>query len=593
MLYKIKIITAFLLIVCFSATLFSQVTTKGISKAVMGKTNFTEVAKYELIHPAERLAKKPEMEDEDIKTIPLPVDQSTPPFGGKLTNIDVAPGINKPAAPLEFPCVNFRALDDNGVTDPPDVNGAIGFDHIMTTLNTQISIQTKQGGNISTTSLTGFWNGLGGHTDIFDPKITYDPYDRRWIFVCSATRDNANSALLLAVSETPDPTLGWTTYTFDVDPGDQLWLDYPSLGFNRNWITVSGNLFNITGITIPNRGRIWAISKADVYAGLPNITAPFFERTDYFSISPANTYDANDNTQWCVSRHNPNSNNNGFVRLISITGAQAAPVFTLGAIVNTGPAWSSNSEVVGGPQLTSAAFIDLGDDRLLQSTFRNGLLWYGHNIFLPADNPTTCAAEIVSINTLTGLSTENIRTAVDANNMTAYPSITVNRNNDIFFGYTSFSASAYPRATVSYRRSGQGFFFYYYKDGEDWYVKLVNGDNRWGDYSATFIDPEDDVTAWTIQEYSRPRVGGITSAWGTWWAKICPGSCTDDYFLFAPQDNLMKKFEANGTITSIAKIQINSSIKYDAGTKIILSPGFKAARGVRFRAYIEGCGGTR
>lgn len=591
MFYQTQILTGFLIVVCFNASVLGQVTPSGISRAVMGKTNFSEVAKNEMIHPPKRLKQKTELEDESIKNIPKPVDENNiPAFNGRLSAIDIAGAASGPGSPREFPCVNFNALDADGTSNPPDVNGAIGFDHLMTTLNTQVRIQNKQGANISTTSLVGFWNGLGGHTDIYDPKITYDPYDKRWIFVCCATRDNANSALLLAVSETPDPTLGWTTYTFDADPGNQFWFDYPSLGFNRNWITVSGNMLNITGLANTPRARVWAINKADVYAGSSNITAPYFDRTDYSTISPAITYDANENIQWCVSWHNNNFNNSGFVRLFSITGTQAVPVFTLGALVNTGPAWSSAT--VGAPQLNSATTIDLGSDRILQSTYRNGLLWYGHNAFLPATNPNTCAAEIVSINTADGTTMENIRTNADANTMTAYPSVSVNRNNDLFFGYTTFSTSNYARATISYRRSGQGFFYYYFKDGEDWYVRMVKGVNRWGDYSATFIDPEDDITAWTIQEYARPRVAG-NSFWGTWWAKICPAVCLNNVALSGPQNNLMKKFEANLSISSSAQIQFNSFIKYDAGTRIILTPGFKVTSGTRFQAYIEGCGGAR
>jgi hypothetical protein len=55
--------------------------------------------------------------------------------------------------------------------------------------------------------------------------------------------------------------------------------------------------------------------------------------------------------------------------------------------------------------------------------------------------------------------------------MTAYPSVAVNQRNDLFFGYSTFSSTNYVRASVSYRRSGEGFFFYHYKAGEDWYVK--------------------------------------------------------------------------------------------------------------------------
>lgn len=208
----------------------------------------------------------------------------------------------------------------------------------MTALNTQILIQTKQGGNTTVNSLVGFWNGLGGHNDIFDPKITYDPYDKRWIFVCCATRRAAGSALLLAVSETSDPTGGWTTYTIDADPADLYWFDYPSLGFNRNWITVGGYMFDMPGLRNTPRSRVWVINKSTIYSGTPNITVSFFDRTDVVHISPAITYSPTENTQWLVTRSSSNTSNSGFYRLYSITGTQGAPVFNVGNDVNVGGA---------------------------------------------------------------------------------------------------------------------------------------------------------------------------------------------------------------------------------------------------------------
>ena len=42
--------------------------------------------------------------------------------------------------------------------------------------------------------------------------------------------------------------------------------------------------------------------------------------------------------------------------------------------------------------------------------------------------------------------------------------------------------------------------------------------NRWGDYSATQVDPSDDLTLWTIQEYARIPVGhgDQSGRSGTW-----------------------------------------------------------------------------
>jgi len=43
---------------------------------------------------------------------------------------------------------------------------------------------------------------------------------------------------------------------------------------------------------------------------------------------------------------------------------------------------------------------------------------------------------------------------------------------------------------------------------------------RWGDYSATTLDPTDDWTFWTVQEYAKPN--GTNPLWGTVIARIRP-----------------------------------------------------------------------
>ena len=351
-------------------------------------------------------------------------------------------------------------------------------------------------------------------------------------------------------------------------------------------------MYTMTDTSFSN-SRVWVINKADVYAGLNNINVPFFDRTE-FNITPAVTYNAFDNTNWCVTRLNNNDNNSGFVRLFSITGTGATPNFNVGSDVNVGPGWATGG--VNGPQQGSATGLDLGGDKILQTTFRNGTLWFGNNVFLPAVNPTTCAAQIVAIDPSSSTTLENIKTTVDNTGatMNAYPSITVNQNNDIFFGCSTFRTTAYVTSTILFRRANQGFFIYYYKPGEDWYVNVGTGTvNRWGDYSATYIDPEDDITAWTIQEYARPKTVGNLGVWGTWWAKVCPGFCLNDLVLSSPNNNVMQKYEANLTITSTAQIESNSTIKYDAGSRVTLSPGFKATQGSKVKIYIEGCGGIQ
>ncbi len=54
--------------------------------------------------------------------------------------------------------------------------------------------------------------------------------------------------------------------------------------------------------------------------------------------------------------------------------------------------------------------------------------------------------------------------------------------------------------------------------GQAAYQRLDDaGRNRWGDYSYTSLDPNDDLTMWTIQEYASSIGSNI---WGTWVASL-------------------------------------------------------------------------
>ncbi|MEL7238929.1 MAG: pre-peptidase C-terminal domain-containing protein, partial [Planctomycetota bacterium] len=103
-----------------------------------------------------------------------------------------------------------------------------------------------------------------------------------------------------------------------------------------------------------------------------------------------------------------------------------------------------------------------------------------------------------------------------------YPSIDVNNNNDLVIGFTVTGPSNNPSgAFVAAKDPGAGnnysfpnFFFSF--AGADTYESLVGTRNRWGDYSATHFDPEDQTYFWTFQEYAKGNnPSGNTTVWGT------------------------------------------------------------------------------
>jgi hypothetical protein len=64
------------------------------------------------------------------------------------------------------------------------------------------------------------------------------------------------------------------------------------------------------------------------------------------------------------------------------------------------------------------------------------------------------------------------------------------------------------------------------KDGEGPYEKdSRDARNRWGDYSGAAVDPSDDLSLWTVQEYARIPTGrgDAGGRWGTWWGRVGGG----------------------------------------------------------------------
>src|SRR6185369_14061981 len=84
------------------------------------------------------------------------------------------------------PSASFAGLLSDLSVRKPDTYGAVGPNHLMITLASQIRIQNRQGGEISTVSLNNFWAGVSPGLNVFDPQVIYDPYGQRFIFSAEA-----------------------------------------------------------------------------------------------------------------------------------------------------------------------------------------------------------------------------------------------------------------------------------------------------------------------------------------------------------------------------------------------------------------------
>jgi len=128
-------------------------------------------------------------------------------------------------------------------------------------------------------------------------------------------------------------------------------------------------------------------------------------------------------------------------------------------------------------------------------------------------------------------------TATNGGKWYDHASLSVNANNDVMMGYTQFSSAQHPSAGYSFRfgsdAAGTMRDPLIYRAGDDYYHKTFStttGRNRWGDFTTTQVDPCNDLTMWTLQEWAKARLttddgntGSNASKWASQWAAVDGG----------------------------------------------------------------------
>lgn len=450
------------------------------------------------------------------------------------------------------PDADFLGLDDSGGSIPPDVNGAPGRDHLMVTLNTDFRIQDKEGNNLYTVGSGAFWHHTPGAGGVFDPKIAFDPYENRWVLVMPSSSDPTLSKLLIAVSENEDPTGNWYMYAFDGDPDDNHWFDYPNWGYSKDKLVVTGNLFG-NGVYV----AVYVFDKMDLYNHAYEVEYSRIKIFDGFTLVPSKNYDPEEEDVYLIHNAGGNSGGFGYVQLRKVTGPPSDPVIENIGLAGVPEPWSNSSGFPAGnsaPQLDSDERINTVDARMENMVYRNGTLWATHHVYLPAGNQQRSAVQWWNLSTDGEILQWGRVDDPTGELWFAFATIAVNAKDDVMVGFGSFSENQYASGSYAIRYAedppGTMREYYQYRDGEAPYVKTFGAArNRWGDYTSTFVDPDDDLDFWTLQEYAA-MPSGSQDEWGTWWAYV----------------DMHAVPEADFT-SNIAQVPVNSGVSFEDRSK--------------------------
>lgn len=426
------------------------------------------------------------------------------------------------AQPVVATGQNFTAstlsIDSSAV--PPDSNGAVGPVHFVELINGRFSVFDKaSGAKLQTMTDVSFWSQAGINLpsgwDVTDPRIIYDPASQRW-FASEVNFDpsgiiNTND-FLLAVSTGADPTGPWQGLSIPTDPSGNNFADYPTLGLDAQGVYLSGDMFdpnsNPVGPSLVSIPKAGLLANPPALSGLTRFAAMSYDvRGDI--LQPAICFDGSGvgnilsvaSVGIDLSGNYVTTNKLVFFQVRNPAGPGLASV--TGSSFLTVPPYTIPFDPA---QPDGSTNLDDGDARFSAKVYEvGGVLYAVHNTEF--NNLAALRWYRIDAATQTVLESGTIGDPVMD---LYYPSIAANSAGTVVIAYNGSSISTYPSSFAVVGSTVNGVTSFgtplLLKAGITSYQNPDStGASRWGDYSATSVDPADPSRFWTIQEFASGR----------------------------------------------------------------------------------------
>ncbi len=477
----------------------------------------------------------PELEGPDRRT--LPQDPRSPALPRWPPAPGVAPltGAPAPLAPQTLGISFTGATLADTFAFPPDTMGAAGPTQFIVAVNGRIRSFNKS---------TGVADGvLNADPDVFfatvmtpgpnftsDPRIRYDRLSGRWfvniIDVPGATPGTVPNRVLLAVSDAASagvisPGTVWTFFFFQADAAN--FADYDTLGIDNNALYVGANMFTSALSFAGTNGYV--VRKTSVLGAGPIVVTKFANLTGTpagpgpYTPQGVDNYDPAATEGYFIGVDNATF---GTLMLRRVTNPGGTPSLS----ANIGITVSTTTFPIRVPHLGNTGGtngnLDALDDRLFAAHIRGGRLWTAHNIQVNSSGVAAGGGgrngtrwyelqNVISPGVPSVRQSGTVFDSAAANPVSFWiPSVTVSGQGHAALGFSAAGAAARIDAATVGRLSGdalgttQGTPVLYTASSTAYNPPSDPGGaggRRWGDYSFTSLDPNDDMTLWTIQEF--------------------------------------------------------------------------------------------
>jgi hypothetical protein len=352
-----------------------------------------------------------------------------------------------------------------------------------------------------------------------DPRIRYDRLSDRWFIIMidvPGQQGKLPNRVMLAMSDSGTVTANtvWTFFHFAGNASN--FADYPTLGIDANALYIGANIFSTSsGSLVTTSGFV--VRKSSLLSGGPIVV------TAFTGLVTGHAFLTGPFTPQGVDNYDPAATEGYFI------GADAGTLNSLDLrrISNPGgtPSISGNVSISVGSfaspitvsvQGTVGTNVDGLDRRLMAAHFRNGSLWTSHNVGVNSSGGTSSPDRNgVQWFQITGIPTG--QTPSVAQSGTVYNSgspsvsywmgtIMVSGQGHAAMGFTTAGPNNFLDAATTGRLAGDstgtmGIPVVYTSSSSAYNPSDHSNPHRWGDYSYTSLDPSDDMTMWTVQEW--------------------------------------------------------------------------------------------
>src|SRR5579875_728868 len=469
---------------------------------------------------------------------------------------------------------NFPGLGEAGAI-PPDPNIAVGPNHIVQVVNSQIAVFTK-GGSIYSgypKSLSSLWSAMGGPcatNNAGDPVVQYDRAANRFV-VTQLGSLNSPYSQCFAVSASGDPTGSYYLYSYSF--GSNL-NDYQKIGV---WPTATTSAYLATYNLFAN-GNSFVGADLCAYDRGAMLSGAASAAFVCFTLSGDGGYLPSDLDGPTVPADGTPGYFLTFETLSSLRLYQLSPNFanpassTLSAATDITVA--SFSEACGGgscvPQPGTSRQLDSLGDRLMYRL--------AYRVF--PDHQAMVVNHSVAAGTSVGVRWYELRRTSGAFSLyqqgTFAPdssyrwmgSIAMDQVGDMALGYSTSSSTVYPSITYTGRVPSDPLGTMEAETVLQPGNGAQTGYSRWGDYTSMRLDPSDDCTFWYTDEYYP-----VTSSY-VWYTAIgsfkfanCTGSA--DFTVAATAAPL--SFTAGTGGTANGTVTVSSLNNFSSAVNLALS----------------------